>query len=96
MTRAQIIKGGAISASMSEHSFFPKVLTKMVSVGEQSGSLPDVLDKTCTYYERRVETTITTIMSVLEPALIVTVGGIVLVVVLALYLPIFTISDVKQ
>ena len=68
----------------------------MVSVGEQSGSLPDVLDKTCTYYERRVENTIVTIMSVLEPALIVMVGGIVLVVVLALYLPIFTISDVQQ
>jgi type IV pilus assembly protein PilC len=96
MTRAQIIKGSSISASMAEHSFFPNVLTKMVSVGEQSGSLPDVLDKTCAYYERRVETTITTIMSVLEPALIVTVGGIVLMVVLALYLPIFTMSDVKQ
>ncbi len=96
MTRAQIIKGGAISTSMSEHKFFPRVLTKMVSVGEQSGSLPDVLDKTCTYYERRVENTIVTIMSVLEPALIVMVGGIVLVVVLALYLPIFTISDVQQ
>ena len=96
MTKQSIIRGGAISASMSEQSFFPKVLTKMVSVGEQSGSLPDVLDKTCTYYERRVESTITTVMSILEPILIVSVGSIVLVVVLALYLPIFTLSDVKQ
>jgi type IV pilus assembly protein PilC len=96
MTRAQIVKGSSISSSMSEHSFFPRVLTKMVSIGEQSGSLPNVLDKTCTYYERRVENTIMTIMSVLEPILIVTVGCIVLVVVLALYLPIFTLSDIRQ
>jgi len=54
-----------------------------------------VLDRTADYYERKVDATITTLMSLLEPVMIVTVGAIVLMVVLALYLPIFTMSDIK-
>ena len=51
-----------------------------------------MLDRTADYYERKVDAAITTLMSLLEPIMIVTVGGIVLVVVLALYLPIFSMS----
>jgi len=66
----------------------------MIQVGEQSGSLPKVLERTSDYYERKVDSIITTLMSLLEPVMIVTVGAIVLVVVLALYLPIFSMSEV--
>ena len=93
-TREHIVKGSGISISMTVCGFFPKLLTKMVKVGEESGSLPNVLDKTSTYYERRVESTIATVLAVLEPMLIVTVGTIVLVVLLALYMPIFNLSTV--
>jgi len=65
-------------------------------VGEESGSLSKVLDRTSDYYERKVDSTITTVMSLLEPIMIVTVGAIVLVVVLALYLPIFSMSDMAK
>lgn len=96
MARSQIVEGSSISLGMSTSKFFPKLLVKMVQVGEESGSLSDVLDRTSIYYERKVESTISTIMSVLEPILIVAVGIIVLVIVLALYLPIFSLSDIKQ
>jgi len=91
-TKDRIVEGANISSGMSESGFFPRIAIKMIQVGEESGSLPQVLDKTADYYERKVDTTITMVMSLLEPIMIVTVGGIVLVVVLALYLPIFSMS----
>jgi len=51
-----------------------------------------VLDRTAIYYERKVDSLITTLMSLLEPIMIIVVGAVVLVVVLALYLPIFSMS----
>jgi len=53
------------------------------------------MEKTSEYYERKVDTLLTRLLGMLEPILIVTVGGIVLIVVLAMYLPIFQLSDIK-
>jgi len=91
-TREQIVGGSNLSLSMSEAGFFPNMVVKMMQVGEESGSLPKVLERTAMYYERKVDSTITTVMGLLEPIMIVVVGGIVLIVVLALYLPIFSMS----
>ena len=91
-TRAQIVEGANISSSLSTSGFFPNMVVKMIQVGEESGSLSTVLDRTAVYYERKVDSMINTLMSLLEPIMIVTVGGIVLIVVLALYLPIFSMS----
>ena len=91
-TREHIVGGANISSSMRTSGFFPNMTVKMVQIGEESGSLSTVLDKTACYYERKVDAMVTTLMTLLEPIMIVTVGGIVLTVVLALYLPIFTMS----
>jgi len=93
-TRTNIVQGSNIAASMTNAGFFPHMLVKMMQVGEESGALPKVLDRTAVYYERRVDALITTMMALLEPLMIVIVGAIVLVVVLALYLPIFSMSNV--
>ncbi|MHC4477494.1 MAG: type II secretion system F family protein [Planctomycetota bacterium] len=93
-TRERIVGGLNIHLSMTESGFFPNLVIKMIQVGEESGSLNRVLERTADYYERKVDSTITTLMSLLEPVMIITVGAIVLVIVLALYLPIFTMSDV--
>ena len=95
-TREHIVEGTSISLSMAACGFFPNILIKMVEVGEASGSLPEVLERTSGYYEKKVDAMITTATTLLEPILIVSVGAIVLGVVLALYLPVFTISDIKQ
>ena len=95
-TREHIVEGSSISLSMAACGFFPNLTVKMVQVGEESGSLPSVLDRTADYYERRVDSLLTTLTGIMEPALIIMVGCIVLVTVLALYLPIFNISDIKQ
>ena len=91
-TKERIIEGNSVSSSMTSSGFFPNMVAKMIQVGEESGSLTQVLDRTASYYERKVDAMITTLMGLLEPIMIVTVGAIVLTVVLALYLPIFSLS----
>jgi type IV pilus assembly protein PilC len=93
--RDNIVEGSNISLSMSTTGFFPNMVVKMIQVGEESGSLPRVLEKTSEHYERKVDTAVTTLTSLLEPIMIVSVGAVVSVVVIALYLPIFSMSDVK-
>ncbi|MHC4126491.1 MAG: type II secretion system F family protein [Planctomycetota bacterium] len=90
--RENVVEGSKISTGVASAGFFPGMVVKMIKVGEESGSLSEVLDRTAAYYERKVDTTITTAISMLEPIMIVSVGAIVTVVVLALYLPIFSMS----
>jgi len=94
-TKDNIVEGSNISTSMSTTDFFPNMVVKMIQVGEESGSLPRVLEKTSEHYERKVDSTVSTLTSLLEPIMIVSVGAVVSIVVIALYLPIFSMSDVK-
>jgi len=64
----------------------------MVSVGESSGKMPMVLDKVGETYEGEVEGSIMVAMALFEPIVIVTFGAIVLVLVLAIYMPVFTVA----
>lgn len=91
--REGIVGGSNISLSLSQAGFFPNMVVKMIQVGEESGSMPEVLEKTSEHYERKVDSTVTTLMNLLEPIMIISVGAVVSVVVIALYLPIFTMSD---
>lgn len=93
-SREQIVEGSSISSAVANSGFFPNMVSKMVEVGEKSGSLPKVLAGASAYYERKVDTIVTVLLNLLGPVVIVVVGGMVLVVVLALYLPIFTMSGV--
>jgi len=93
-TKEQVVGGSNISRSMTNAGFFPNMVVKMIQVGEESGSLPTVLERASNHYERKVDSLVSTMMSLLEPIMIITVGAVVSVVVIALYLPIFTMSDV--
>ncbi len=95
-TKARVVEGQGIASSMNATGFFPNMVVKMAQVGEETGSMPSILEKTANFYERKVEATIATILSLIEPIMIVSIGAIVLVVVIALYLPIFTMSDIAQ
>lgn len=94
--KQQIAEGIGVALSMSGNRIFPALMVKMTQVGEESGSLPEVLDRSSEYYEKKVDMTVMTMISILEPAMIVFVGGIVLVVLIALYMPIFSMSDIQQ
>ncbi len=92
-TREKMAEGKNISQSMDEVGFFPGVAVKMAQIGENSGSLGAVMEKTSEYYEKKVDGLVSMMLGMLEPILIITVGGIVLVVILAMYLPIFSMGQ---
>jgi type IV pilus assembly protein PilC len=91
--KERVTEGVGIALSMADTAVFPTLMVKMVQVGEESGSLPEVLDRSSTYYEKKVDSTVMTMVSILEPAMIVLVGGIVLTILLVLYMPIFSLSE---
>jgi type IV pilus assembly protein PilC len=95
-TRADIVSGASIHLSMAGTRFFPNMVVKMVRAGEESGSLWRLLDRTADYYEEKVDALISAMTSLLEPILIIIVGLIVLTVVVALYMPIFSLSDIAK
>ena len=90
--RDRILNGHGIAASLSKSGIFPGLVVRMVSVGEESGQLPEVLEKVADLYEDQVEISIMTTMGLFEPVIICVFGAFVLVIVLAIYMPIFTVS----
>lgn len=94
--KQRIMEGASMAASMSAVGIFPNMVVKMTQVGEESGLLPVVLRKTSDHYERRITATIDTATNLLGPLMIVAIGAVVLVTVIALYLPIFAVSDTAR
>ena len=90
--RRRVISGASISDEMRKYPIFPRLSAKMTAVGERSGKIHEMLTRTADYYDDELESTLQNLTTMLEPVLIILVGGIVLLVVLALYLPIFQMS----
>lgn len=87
--RNQIISGSEISKGLSQDNNFPRLMVRMVGIGESSGKLPEVLDKVADIYEDQVDSTIMTATSLFEPIAIIIFGGVILVLILAVYIPVF-------
>jgi type IV pilus assembly protein PilC len=87
-----VVNGATISEKLAESSIFPRMVVSMVSAGEGSGDLPQMLEKVSDFYTKEVDAAISGLTSMIEPALIVGLGAIVTVVVLAIYLPIFQMA----
>ncbi len=91
-SREQILKGGKIAPSLKRHNIFPHMAIRMVSAGEETGSLSGMLQKVADFYESRVDAALTTINTLIEPVMIVVVGVFVLIFVLSMYMPIFSLA----
>jgi type IV pilus assembly protein PilC len=86
--------GGTIAAPMREEpDAFPGMVVQMVAVGEETGALDSMLAKIADFYEDEVEAAVKALTSILEPIMIILVGGIVGFVVIAMYLPLFKVYD---
>ena len=91
---ARAVKTGqSIGDPMSRHDVFPPMVTQMVAVGEDSGALELMLEKVSEFYDDEVEATTEQLTALLEPLMIVFLGGIVGGMIIALYMPIFKIFD---
>jgi type IV pilus assembly protein PilC len=88
--------GDTIHEPLAECWVFPPLVVHMVAVGEETGAIDAMLNKVAEAYEREVDDTVNALTSILEPVLIVFLGAIVGVIVVALYLPLFSIPKVVK
>lgn len=89
--RESVSGGKSFSAPLSRHSIFPELVVQMAAVGEESGSLPDMLESVAKFYDQEVKTAADQLTSTIEPILIVVLGIIIGGMVISLYLPIFSL-----
>ena len=90
--RARISEGKNMAQPLMETNVFPPMVVQMVGVGEQTGALDTMLNKIADFYEEEVDVAVAAMTSLIEPALMVGIGGTVGVVLIAMYLPIFSIA----
>jgi type IV pilus assembly protein PilC len=90
--RTAIMEGSKIAPALKAQPIFPKMAVRMVAAGEETGNLSGLLEKTAEFYESRVDAALTTINALIEPVMISVIGGFVLIFVLALYMPIFSLA----
>jgi type IV pilus assembly protein PilC len=91
--RDSVKRGGTIAEPLRRSSAFPTMVGHMVGVGEETGNLDGMLSKIADFYEDEVNATIKALTSILEPVMIVIVGGIVGFIIIAMYMPMFKIYE---
>lgn len=90
--RARISEGKNLSEPLMETKAFPPMVVQMIGVGEQTGALDTMLNKIADFYEEEVDVAVAALTSLLEPLMMVGIGGICGVILIAMYLPIFEIA----
>jgi type II secretory pathway component PulF len=88
--------GGGIAEALEETRAFPELMTSMVATGEESGTLPEMLQNTADLYDEEVENKIGALMTLIEPMLLIVLGGVVLTVALSVLLPMFNLIQMYQ
>ncbi|HWJ42802.1 MAG TPA: type II secretion system F family protein [Solirubrobacterales bacterium] len=86
-------KGGSLAAPIEKNAIFPPMVGHMVSVGEETGQLEHMMSKVADFYEAEVDAKVKALTALLEPVMIVFVGGIVGFIVIAMYMPMFSIYE---
>jgi type IV pilus assembly protein PilC len=89
-------RGGTISEPLKESTVFPMMVSHMVAVGESTGELDWMLSKIADFYEERVAAAVKALTSIIEPVMIVFIGGMVGFIVIAMYLPLFKVYNEVQ
>jgi general secretion pathway protein F len=89
----RVREGGSISKSLAASRLFPSMMIHLISSGEAGGKLEEMLDRAAAGQEREVNGLIAALLGILQPLVIVLMGGIVLLIVLAILLPIFEINN---
>jgi type IV pilus assembly protein PilC len=90
---ASVKRGGTIAAPLAQAPIFPAMVTHMVGVGEETGALDAMLDRIAEFYEEQVEASVKALTSILEPIMIIVIGGIVGFIVISMYLPLFEVYN---
>ena len=89
-------EGKGLSTSLEKTRVFPSLSTEMIEVGESTGALPQMLNSVAEFFEEDVQTALTAAMSMIEPAILIVMGCMVLVILIALYLPLFSMANTSN
>jgi type IV pilus assembly protein PilC len=92
-SRKLVSEGKTMAESFKASGRFPTMMLQMINVGEATGTLDEMLSKLANFYDEEVDTTVSALLSVLEPIMLVFVGGIVGGLVISMYLPIFSLMQ---
>ena len=95
-SRSSIAGGDTIAAPLKKSGVFPPMVISMISVGEQTGGLDEMLSKIADFYDDEVDSAVSNLLSLLEPIMIVFLGAVVGGMVVAMYLPIFDMINAVQ
>lgn len=90
--REAISEGKSLTVPLAKEKYIPQMVTQMIGVGEQTGNIDQMLNKVADFYEDEVDVAVGALTSLMEPLLMVVLGGIVGVMVIAMYLPIFNMA----
>ncbi|BDA66435.1 pilus biosynthesis protein PilC [Dulcicalothrix desertica PCC 7102] len=91
--RAEVQQGGMISMALQKEKVFPAMAIQMISIGEETGEIDAMLMKVADFYEDEVEQAVKALTSILEPIMIVVLGGMVGTILLSMYLPMFAVFE---
>ena len=91
---ASVKSGTSLTMAMQNTQIFPAMVTQMVAIGEESGALDQMLSKVAEFYEDEVDTAVASLSSLMEPIIMVILGGLIGGLVIAMYLPIFKLGSV--
>jgi type IV pilus assembly protein PilC len=91
--RENVRQGETLSEPLAKSSLFPKMVTKMIGIGERSGALETLLEKIATFYDEQVSSDVKSLTSMIEPIMIAIMGFVVGGIVLAVFLPIFKLQE---
>jgi len=89
----KVSQGSGMAEPLEEIGIFPPMVTHMVKVGESTGEMEQLLRNTAAYYDDEVETAVTQLTSVMEPLIILVLGVVVVIIVLAVFMPILSMYD---
>jgi len=92
-TKDAVSRGKTLAEPLTKIKYFPNMVTQMISIGEQTGNIDQMLSKVADFYEDEVENATDALTSLMEPILMVVLGGIIAVIVIAMYLPIFNLAS---
>jgi type IV pilus assembly protein PilC len=94
--QASVKEGESLAEPLSRHEIFPPMVVQMLAVGEETGALDTMLEKVSDFYDDEITATVDALTALIEPLLIVVVGGTVGLIVISLYLPMFRLMDLIQ
>jgi type IV pilus assembly protein PilC len=89
----RVLQGGEMSAAIREQNVFPPMVPNMISIGEDTGTMEEMLNQTSEYFEFESDEAIKAMTSMIEPIIILFMGAVIGTVVIAIMLPIFSMGD---